>query len=553
VILSLDLSGESLHQRGYRDKTGEAPLKENLAAVIVQRSGWQRDQPLIDPMCGSGTLLIEAAMMAANIAPGSKRKNWGFLSWQGFNPALWNTVLFEAKEQIKPITAPLIGYDNDTNVIAKAKQNASQAGVDEFITFAVQDVTQLTNPCPELIGTIISNPPYGERLESEPALIALHTALGQRIKQFFGGWNLSLFSGAPQLLDCLQMRAERQFKAKNGPLDCVQKNYVIAKREQGEIVESNLPAADFANRLRKNEQKLAKWAKQEGIECYRLYDADLPEYNVAIDRYKDKVVVQEYAPPKTVDPQKAKQRLFDIINATMSVLGLMANQLILKTRERQKGKRQYQSLAQKQDYFLVKEYEAQFLVNLTDYLDTGLFLDHRIARKMIGERSKGKDFLNLFAYTGSASVYAGLGGAKSTTTVDMSRTYLEWADRNLKQNGLVGKNHRLIQADCLFYLRESDDQFDVIFIDPPTFSNSKRMSDTFDVQRDHLDLMQDLKRLLRPNGLIMFSNNKRGFKLDYDGLNQLGLQAKDISEQTISLDFKRNKQIHCCFLVSHLN
>jgi len=349
------------------------------------------------------------------------------------------------------------------------------------------------------------------------------------------------------------MRAERQFKAKNGPLDCVQKNYVIAKREQGEIVESNLPAADFANRLRKNEQKLAKWAKQEGIECYRLYDADLPEYNVAIDRYKDKVVVQEYAPPKTVDPQKAKQRLFDIINATMSVLGLMANQLILKTRERQKGKRQYQSLAQKQDYFLVKEYEAQFLVNLTDYLDTGLFLDHRIARKMIGERSKGKDVLNLFAYTGSASVYAGLGGAKSTTTVDMSRTYLEWADRNLKQNGLVGKNHRLIQADCLFYLRESDDQFDVIFIDPPTFSNSKRMSDTFDVQRDHLDLMQDLKRLLRPNGLIMFSNNKRGFKLDYDGLNQLGLQAKDISEQTISLDFKRNKQIHCCFLVSHLN
>jgi len=237
----------------------------------------------------------------------------------------------------------------------------------------------------------------------------------------------------------------------------------------------------------------------------------------------------------------------------MQPITIYHNPKCSKTRERQKGKRQYQSLAQKQDYFLVKEYEAQFLVNLTDYLDTGLFLDHRIARKMIGERSKGKDFLNLFAYTGSASVYAGLGGAKSTTTVDMSRTYLEWADRNLKQNGLVGKNHRLIQADCLFYLRESDDQFDVIFIDPPTFSNSKRMSDTFDVQRDHLDLMQDLKRLLRPNGLIMFSNNKRGFKLDYDGLNQLGLQAKDISEQTISLDFKRNKQIHCCFLVSHLN
>ncbi|WP_392562700.1 bifunctional 23S rRNA (guanine(2069)-N(7))-methyltransferase RlmK/23S rRNA (guanine(2445)-N(2))-methyltransferase RlmL [Orbus sturtevantii] len=551
VILSLDLSGESLHQRGYRDKTGEAPLKENLAAAIVLRSGWQAEQPLIDPMCGSGTLLIEAAMMAANIAPGLKRANWGFLSWQGFNPTLWNSILLEAKAQSKTVSASFFGYDNDSNVIAKAKQNAEQAGVGALIHFAVQDVTKLINPCPERVGTIISNPPYGERLESEPALIALHATLGQRIKQFFAGWNLSLFSGAPQLLDCLQMRAERIFKAKNGPLDCVQKNYSIAQREQTAVVNATLPAEDFANRLRKNEQKLAKWAKQEGIECYRLYDADLPEYNVAIDRYKDKVVVQEYAPPKTIDPQKAKQRLFDIINATMSVLSLTANQLILKTRERQKGKKQYQSLAQKQDYFLVREYNAQFWVNLTDYLDTGLFLDHRIARKMIGEMVQGKDFLNLFAYTGSASVYAGLGGAKSTTTVDMSRTYLEWADRNLKQNGLVSNKHRLIQADCLFYLRESEDQFDVIFIDPPTFSNSKRMSDTFDVQRDHLDLMQDLKRLLRPNGTIMFSNNKRGFKLDYDGLSQLGLQAKDISAQTISLDFKRNKQIHCCFLVTH--
>lgn len=551
VILSLDLTGESLHQRGYREKTGEAPLKENLAAAIILRSGWHHDEVLVDPMCGSGTLLIEAAMMAANIAPGLKRKNWGFLSWLGFNATLWNTVLFEAREQVKSITTPFVGYDNDANVIKKAKQNANKAGVGELIHFNIQDVTHLTNPYPERTGTLLSNPPYGERLESEPALITLHTTLGQRIKHYFGGWTVSLFSAAPQLLDCLQLRAERQFKAKNGPLDCVQKNYVIAKRENNATIEASLPAADFANRLRKNEQKLVKWAKQESIECYRLYDADLPEYNVAIDRYKDKVVVQEYAPPKTIDPNKAKQRLFDIINATMSVLGLTANQLILKTRERQKGKKQYQTLAQKQDYFLVKEYNAQFWVNLTDYLDTGLFLDHRIARKMIGQMTKNQDFLNLFSYTGSATVYAGLGGAKSTTTVDMSRTYLEWADRNLKQNGLSGKQHRLIQADCLVYLRESDEQFDVIFIDPPTFSNSKRMSDTFDVQRDHLDLMQNLKRLLRPNGVIMFSNNKRGFKLDYEGLKQLGLTAKDISEQTISLDFKRNKHIHCCFLVKH--
>ncbi|OCG25461.1 23S rRNA (guanine(2445)-N(2))/(guanine(2069)-N(7))-methyltransferase [Gilliamella sp. wkB108] len=559
VALSIDLSGDSLHQRGYRQQTGQAPLKENLATAIILRSGWQVTAPLLDPMCGSGTLLIEAAMIASKIPPGLQRKQWGFFAWKGFNPTLWNELLFAAKHNVCKPNTPFIGYDNNAVVLERAKQNAIQAGVSDLITFKLQDVTQLTNPLPpENTGMIISNPPYGERLESEPALIALHTALGQQIKHNFAGWRLSLFSGTSQLLDCLQMRAERQFKAKNGPLDCVQKNYVIAKRDPQQNTQTpNLPATDFANRLRKNNQKLEKWAKQEQLECYRLYDADLPEYNVAIDRYKDKIVVQEYVAPKNIDPQKTRQRLFDIINATMSVLGLTADQLILKTREKQKGKQQYQKLAQQQDYFLVHEYainqrKTQFWVNVTDYLDTGLFLDHRLARKMIGEMSAGKDFLNLFAYTGSATVYAGLGKAKSTTTVDMSRTYLQWADRNLKQNGLTGKNHRLIQADCLLYLAQSDAQFDLIFIDPPTFSNSKRMNDTFDVQRDHLKLMADLKRLLRPNGVIMFSNNKRGFKMDDIGMKNLGLSYQDITSQTLSLDFKRNKQIHCCFIIKHL-
>ncbi|MWN04816.1 bifunctional 23S rRNA (guanine(2069)-N(7))-methyltransferase RlmK/23S rRNA (guanine(2445)-N(2))-methyltransferase RlmL [Gilliamella sp. Pas-s95] len=558
VTLSLDLSGNSLHERGYRQQTGQAPLKETLAAAIIMRSGWQSDEPLLDPMCGSGTLLIEAAMIASKIPPGLQRKQWGFFAWKSFNPTLWNELLFSAKQNVGKPNTPFIGYDNNSAVLERAKQNAIQAGVGDLITFSVQDVTQLSNPLlAQTTGMIISNPPYGERLESEPALIALHTALGQQIKQNFGGWKLSLFSGAPQLLDCLQMRANRQFKAKNGPLDCIQKNYVIAQRNtEHPINNPTLPATDFANRLRKNKQKLEKWAAQEQLECYRLYDADLPEYNVAIDRYKDKIVMQEYAAPKNIDPQKTRQRLFDIINATMSVLELTADQLVLKTREKQKGKQQYQKLGQKQDYFLVHEYpinqrKTAFWVNVTDYLDTGLFLDHRLARKMIGEISAGKDFLNLFAYTGSATVYAGLGGAKSTTTVDMSRTYLEWADRNLKQNGLTGKKHRLIQADCLLYLSQADEQFDLIFIDPPTFSNSKRMHDTFDVQRDHLKLMTDLKRLLRPNGIIIFSNNKRGFKMDSLGMQNLGLTYQEITNKTLSLDFKRNKQIHCCFIIKH--
>ncbi|QPI44831.1 MULTISPECIES: bifunctional 23S rRNA (guanine(2069)-N(7))-methyltransferase RlmK/23S rRNA (guanine(2445)-N(2))-methyltransferase RlmL [Pectobacterium] len=551
--VSLDLSGEGLHQRGYRDLAGLAPLKENLAAAIVLRSGWQNGTPLVDPMCGSGTLLIEAAMIASDRAPGLHRTHWGFNAWLKHDAELWRDVTAEAqlraRQGLQATTSRFFGSDNDRRVIDIAKANARRAGVAELISFGVKDAAQLQNPLPEgPKGTVISNPPYGERLESEPALIALHNMLGRKMKSDFGGWQLSLFSASPELLSCLQLRAERQFKAKNGPLDCVQKNYQLAETQSesaGQIAE------DFANRLRKNLRKLDKWAKQQGIECYRLYDADLPEYNVAVDRYGSWVVVQEYAPPKTVDAQKARQRLFDVINATLSVLELPSNRLVLKTRERQKGKNQYEKLAQKGDFLLMEEFGAKLWVNLTDYLDTGLFLDHRIARKMLGEMSRGKDFLNLFAYTGTASVHAGLGGARSTTTVDMSRTYLEWAEKNLRVNGLTGRQHRLIQADCLSWLHNANEQFDVIFIDPPTFSNSKRMEESFDVQRDHLALMKDLKRLLRRGGTIMFSNNKRGFQMDSAGLTALGLNAKEITAQTQSQDFARNRQIHNCWLLTH--
>lgn len=552
--VALDLSGEGLHQRGYRDLAGQAPLKENLAAAIVMRSGWQAGTPMVDPMCGSGTLLIEAAMIAGDRAPGLHRQHWGFTAWEKFDEALWRELTTEAqvrtRRAVQETTSRFFGSDIDRRVIEMAKSNARRAGVAELISFDASEVGKLKNPLPEgPVGTILSNPPYGERLESEPALIALHNLLGRIAKTQFGGWQLSLFSGSPELLSCLQLRAERQFKAKNGPLECVQKNYQLAENPQG--AGGAQIAEDFANRLRKNVKKLEKWAKQQGIECYRLYDADLPEYNVAVDRYGSKIVVQEYAPPKTIDAQKARQRLFDVINATLSVLDISSSQLILKTRERQKGTSQYEKLAQKGEFLMVEEFNAKFWVNLTDYLDTGLFLDHRIARKMLGEMSQGKDFLNLFAYTGTASVHAGLGGARSTTTVDMSRTYLEWAEKNLRVNGLTGRQHRLIQADCLSWLSNADEQFDVIFIDPPTFSNSKRMAESFDVQRDHLALMKDLKRILRRNGTIMFSNNKRGFQMDAEGLSKLGLSAKEITSQTLSQDFARNRQIHNCWLITH--
>ena len=566
VVLSLDLSGDALHMRGYREDTGKAPLRETLAAAIVLRSGWQKGTPLVDPMCGSGTLLIEAAQMEAQIAPQLYRLHWGFNFWQGHNQVAWEKVKEEAlalaeAEKQRENPPHFYGFDLDHRVLQKAKQNAKNAGVAHLMQWQQGDVAAIKNPSPNVAGTVICNPPYGERLDTTPALIALYSVFGQRLKQQFAGWNASIFSGEPSLLDCLRLRSHRQFKAKNGPLDCVQKNYQIAERAEQSAVENALEfdrtssvtsevAVDFANRLQKNIKKIEKWAKQQGLDAYRLYDADLPEYNLAVDRYVDHIVVQEYAAPKNIDENKARQRLLDAVNATLQVTGIETNKLILKVRQKQKGTNQYEKLANKGEYFYVNEYGAKLWVNLTDYLDTGLFLDHRLTRKMLGEMSQGKDFLNLFAYTGSATVHAALGKAKSTTTVDMSNTYLNWAEQNLLLNDIEGKQHKLVQADCLQWLEKCDRQFDLIFVDPPTFSNSKRMEDSWDVQRDHIKLMTNLKRILRPNGTIVFSNNKRGFKMDFAKLEELGLSAVEISHKTLPLDFERNKQIHNCWLVT---
>ncbi|WP_040976619.1 bifunctional 23S rRNA (guanine(2069)-N(7))-methyltransferase RlmK/23S rRNA (guanine(2445)-N(2))-methyltransferase RlmL [Necropsobacter massiliensis] len=567
VILSLDLSGEALHLRGYREEAGKAPLRETLAAAIVLRSGWQQGTPLLDPMCGSGTLLIEAAQMEARIAPQLHRLHWGFDFWKGHNQAAWDKVKAEAitlaERQFNTNPKPhFYGFDLDYRVLQKAQKNAVRAGVAHLIQWKQGDVAALKNPSQEK-GTLICNPPYGERLGATPALIALYSVFGQRVKAQFGGWNLSVFSAEPALLDCLRLRSHRQFKAKNGPLECVQKNYRIAETQVAAQTESAVKnygelksdsaqiAPDFANRLQKNCKKIEKWAMQQGLDAYRLYDADLPEYNLAVDRYGDHIVVQEYAAPKNIDENKARQRLLDAVNATLKVTGVETNKLILKVRQKQKGTNQYEKLANKGEYFYVNEYGAKLWVNLTDYLDTGLFLDHRLTRKMIGEMAQDKDFLNLFAYTGSATVHAALGQARSTTTVDMSNTYLNWAEQNLILNDLNGKQHTLIQADCLQWLAKCERQFDLIFVDPPTFSNSKRMEDSWDVQRDHITLMSELKRILRPHGTLIFSNNKRGFKMDFASLNELGLSAVEISAKTRPLDFERNKQIHNCWLVTH--
>ncbi|NIY92393.1 bifunctional 23S rRNA (guanine(2069)-N(7))-methyltransferase RlmK/23S rRNA (guanine(2445)-N(2))-methyltransferase RlmL [Vibrio diazotrophicus] len=558
ALLGIDMVGGGLHVRGYRPESGRAPLRETLAAAIILRSGWDVSKQLLDPMCGSGTLLIEAAMMAANIAPGLKREKWGFESLQDFEPELWAEVKSEASVQarrgVNKTDAKFFGLDNDSRVLKTAKDNARRAGVENLIQFELGDASLLKKPQGFENGVIVCNPPYGERLGTHPGLIALYTAFGAQLKSEFGGCQASIFSSSDELLSCLRMRAEKQYKLNNGALPCHQKNYSISARERSEDEQqsqSTQIAPDFSNRLKKNIGKIGKWAKREGLDCYRIYDADLPEYNVAIDVYQDQLVIQEYAAPKNIPEEKAKRRLTDIIRAAIQVTGTNANNVVLKVRQKQKGTSQYQKFGQQSQTMEVSEYGVKLIVNLHDYLDTGLFLDHKITRRKLGEMAQGKDFLNLFAYTGSGTVHAACGGAKSTTTVDMSNTYLEWAKDNMKLNGQVGRQHQFIQADCLQWLEQASGQFDLIFIDPPTFSNSKRMEQSFDVQRDHIQLMKNLKRILREGGTILFSNNKRHFKMDMEELDNLGLEAKNISAQTLPLDFERNKHIHNCWIVTH--
>lgn len=551
-----DFSGPSLHQRGYRFGQGEAPLKEHLAAALLLRSGWRFEQVLFDPFCGSGTLLIEAALMVGNRAPGLQRERFAFEGWPGHRPALWQGLRKDAQAAKTELpVGRLFGMDKDPQVLQKALRNASNAGVAEAITFLDGDATAMSCPVAEEPGVIVTNPPYGERLGDLPALIPLYTRFSVALKQHFVGWRLAVITSNQDLLRALKLARSKSYQFSNGPLDCEFSLFELTEK-QVQSRNAEAPAlffsesSSFGNRLNKNRKQLKKWAERENLSCYRLYDADIPEYNVAVDWYDGEVVVHEYAPPASVDEAVAQKRLFDVVNQVPQVLGIRPDQMVLKVRERQKGSKQYQSLQQQGQYKEVQEYGARFWVNLRDYLDTGLFLDHRLTRRRIQQQAKGKAVLNLFAYTGTASVHAALGGASSVTTVDMSNTYLDWAKRNFLLNGLNGPQYRFEQADCLQWLGHCQHRFDLIFVDPPTFSNSKRMQDSWDVQRDHLRLLSQLKDRLNEGGMVIFSNNKRRFKLDYPALEADGWQVKDISAATLPEDFKRNPHIHVCFELS---
>ncbi len=598
ALLSVDLGGGPLHRRGWRRAQGDAPLKENLAAAVLLRGGWPAlyagGGALLDPMCGSGTLLIEGALMAADVAPGLLRHGDDPPSrWRGFDAGAWRALVGDAMSRERAGRAALrpvfFGSDLDPRAIDAARGNATAAGLRDAIGFEVSDVAQLRAPVPrpsreggnpwtvDVVdrtkeaspgsrlrgdddggesetaapgrGLVVCNPPYDARLAADPRL---YRELGDALVRAVPGWRASLLCGDPELAFATGLRAKKRYRLFNGALECLL--IVCDPVAPAARPESAAPGAlgegaqMVANRLRKTLKASKSWREREGIDCFRAYDADIPEYAAAIDVYTEAdsrtrwLHVQEYAAPAEIPEAVARQRLSDLLAGASAALEVPRERIALKTRARGRGGSKYGRFARRGEMLVVREGGARLKVNLFDYLDTGLFLDHRPLRDRIAAEAPGRRLLNLFCYTGVATVRAALGGAARTTSVDLSATYLEWLADNLRENGIGGTRHRIAQADALAWLRADREEYDLVFCDPPTFSNSAR-ADDFDVQREHVELLRLAVARLAPGGVLYFSNNFRRFRLDAAAVAEFAA-VEEITPSTIARDFARNPRIH---------
>ncbi|MDH5824116.1 bifunctional 23S rRNA (guanine(2069)-N(7))-methyltransferase RlmK/23S rRNA (guanine(2445)-N(2))-methyltransferase RlmL [Luteimonas sp. RD2P54] len=627
ALLAVDLGGGPLHRRGWRRAQGEAPLKETLAAAVLLRGGWPRRHAeggvLWDPMCGSGTLLIEGALMAADVAPGLQRLRGAAgdagrgeagaeddegsiplpTRWRGFDGAAWAESWREARERGQRGRAALarvcFGSDRDPLAIDAARANAAAAGVLDAVVLETADIAALRTAPARRVGAaeseqtreaapagdpwaraaeklraavpadtaegadtgsaaerreppglVVCNPPYDARLAADPAL---YRALGAMLAATVPDWRASLLCGGDELAFATGLRARKRYRVFNGALECalIVCDPVAPSRAATAATPPPLSegARMVANRLRRNLRALKPWLAREGVECFRAYDADLPEYAAAIDVYAEAdaperrwLHVQEYAAPAEIPEATTRRRLGELLAAARETFALPQERIATKTRTRGKGGSKYGRLATRGEFLVVREGQARLRVNLFDHLDTGLFLDHRPLRARMAAEARGARFLNLFCYTGAATVLAAVGGAAHTTSVDLSATYLQWLADNLRENAIGGTAHRLVQADALQWLEAERGRFDVVFCDPPTFSNSARAKD-FDVQREHVRLLRAAVARLAPGGVLYFSNNFRRFRLDDDAVAAFA-HCEDIGAATIPADFARNPRIH---------
>jgi len=570
----LDLGGTSLHQRGYRSGTGVAPLKENLAAALLIRAGWpevaKENGTLLDPMCGSATLLIEGAFIARDQAPGLTRKRWGFTSWKDHNSELWDEVVGEAQKRLETGIASykgeLFGFDKSGRVLDLSEDNLRRSGSSDVVTLKKASLEKNQFEADENT-LVIVNPPYGERLDDRFEALSTYGDLGDWLKTHAMGVKLAVLALDKDMGRATGIKSQKFYKFFNGPIavelccsEVAEENFTTSPYSK-QLPELTPGAEALSNRIKKNLKKLSKWLRREEIDCYRLYDADLPEYNVAIDFYKNFKThdiffhLQEYAAPAELPEAVARKRLDEVLLVLRHNFEIGLENISVKQRRIQKKNSQYQKQESRSEVqsepFVVMESGLKFEVNLGQYLDSGLFLDHRPVRKLIAEKAKQKSFLNLFAYTGSASVYAAAAGASSTTTIDMSNTYLDWAKKNMGLNGFIYGSNHFLKEDCLQWVEKNQQKFDLIFLDPPTFSNSKNMYQHWDVQEDHEKLINQVMNFLENDGELIFSNNMKKFKIAENLSDRF--EIKNITAQTIDQDFQRRSNIHHCFLLKHKN
>ena len=580
--IAIDLSGESLHRRGYREHSGPAPLKENLAAALLLACDWpemaDQGRTLIDPLCGSGTLVTEAALIACNRPPGMFRTYFGFTGWLGHKPSLWEQIKSTALAQAVAPASLIIGCDSSLAAVTAAQQNIRLAGLEGVVEIEQREVNTGAPSSVASPGLLICNPPYGARLDADHMF---YQTLGRSLSEHYAGWRCGLFTAKASPLSAARLPLKPQMFLRNGGIDCVLVTGDIPALKSGEVAgtvpaspwpvrdaadsiqphsqpKSEINTDAFVNRLRKNIKALKSWRKREQINAYRAYDADVPEFAVAIDVYncaERHVVIQEYQAPSSVNIIVAEARLAALLQAVPDVMDVPPSHVHLKKRERKSGTSQYQKHASKGHTEVLLEAGCQFELNFTDYLDTGMFLDHRKIRRYIQSHAAGKRMLNLFAYAGSATVAAITGGAVGSTSVDLSNRYCRWTEQNIARNQGQPDQHRVVRADVMTWLKnQSKAEFDLILLDPPTFSNSTSVDADWNVQRDHLSCILMCMDLLAPLGVLIFSNNFRRFKLDAElasgGTGKVTVE--DRSRWSIDRDFQRNQRIHQCWFIQHV-
>ena len=589
ATITIDTTGSSLHKRGYRKLAGPAPIKETLAAAMVDLSVWKPDRPLLDPFCGTGTIPIEAALAGLRIAPGINR-DFASTRWTQIQRNSWNDAVSEALDlQDNETQLEIEGFDIDAESLEMARYHAKLAGVENQIVFGQRAFEDTLSD--REYGCFITNPPYGERLQGEQ-LTELRSLYQQfpAVLQQLPTWSLFVITSMLDFEKIVQKKANRRRKLFNGRLECTYFQYLGPRpprpgfgqgvgqepamgANQTEVktpeksaatiaapVFAGLQAKDheqaeiFSRRLAKRARHLRRWPTRRGITCYRIYERDVPEIPLVVDRYDDALHITEYERPHERDLARHSAWLELMKETAAETLEVPIEKVHLKSRHKRSKGDQYEKVADAQQTKQVTENGLKFWINLSDYVDTGLFLDHRVTRQMIREQSDGKSVLNLFAYTGSFTVYAAAGGAAATTTVDLSKNYLQWAQRNLELNSLYSPQHEYIAQDCAQFVDEAvasgKRKYDIVIIDPPTYSNSKRLDDDWNVQTGHADLLNATGKLLNPNGVIYFSTNFRKFKLHDDCLSKFSIQ--EISKQTVPEDF-RNRRIHRCWKLASTN